>query len=103
VETPEDRIKNEELRSSLAASRNLREAEAKQAETRIAELLAEVERLRERAERAEAALREIRAAQPRWVTGVGSYAGGETWAGFARRLQSLAGPDAAPAGAEAPP
>ena len=45
--------------------------------------LAEVERLKD-------ALAQIASAKPQWTANVGSYAGGETWAGFAHRLQQFA-------------
>ena len=44
----------------------------------------------DRLQRVETALREIESAKENWVSGVGSYAGGETHYGFARRLQSIA-------------
>lgn len=44
----------------------------------------------QRAARAEAALKEIRDAKQRWVSGAGSYCGGETNAAFATRLQRIA-------------
>jgi hypothetical protein len=46
--------------------------------------------LRERLELVEKALVEIRDARAKWIQGVGSYAGGETYAGFAYRLQQIA-------------
>jgi hypothetical protein len=54
--------------------------------------LAELEKLATVRERHKiwSALKEIASAEQKWVSGVGSYAGGETNAGFARRLQGIA-------------
>jgi hypothetical protein len=57
---------------------------------------AEVERLGEEVARLDAALTAIAVAEPRWVGGVGSYSGGETWHGFARRLKQIAAAALAP-------
>jgi hypothetical protein len=111
VETPEDRIANEELRCSLAASRHLREAEAKLAEARIAGLDVEVARLRERAERAERerdALAEAcltRYSNDRWGVSVGNYAVGtfDSRDAAIREMLEFAGLDTTPAGEESPP
>jgi hypothetical protein len=111
METIEDRIANEELRCSLAASRHLREVEAKLAETRIAELKAEVARLRERAERAErerVALVEACLTQysnGRWGAFLGNYALGafDSRDAAIREIFGCVGLAAAPAGEGPPP
>jgi len=57
-----------------------RQPEIDKLEEKVKRLCAEVEQL-------QISLQTIANAKLRWQENVGSYAGGETWAGFSRRLQ----------------